>query len=170
MKTLYLLRHAKSSWSDPHLADHDRILNQRGRTAAPLMGRWMVQQRLLPDLVLVSSAVRAQATWNLVRQVWEDALLPIPPATTVAGLYHCDADDFPELLARAAGDAGSLLIIGHNPGFDDWLQHLTGSREHLPTAGLAQIELPVVHWSELTRHTRGQLRGLWRPRDLPETD
>lgn len=162
MKTLLLLRHAKSSWEDPALADHDRPLNKRGRKAAPRMGRLLTETGLRPDRVLCSSARRAQET---LRLVFEAAGIDIP-SDTRRDLYHCDVAEFVAALRGVAEPADCVMIVGHNPGLEDFLVHLTNCREGFPTAALAQIELDLTAWSQFGTGSGGRLVQLWRPREL----
>lgn len=164
MLTLILMRHAKSSWDDPTVADHDRPLNRRGKEAARRMGAWLVEQGLAIDAVLCSTAVRAQETW---RRMAKEFATP-PPMRSVAELYLCEAPSFAPILATTESSVRSLLVIGHNPGLEDWLAVLVGKHEKFPTAAVAVIDVPIKDWSQLTDETRGQLRHLWRPRELPE--
>jgi phosphohistidine phosphatase len=162
MKTLLLLRHAKSSWNEPGLADHDRPLNKRGRKAAPRMARLLREMALRPDLVLCSTAVRAQETARLVLSEWDS-----PPAiTTHEKLYHCEPSGFVELLRTVTEPNHVLMLIGHNPGLEEFLAQLTGQSEHLSTAAVARVDLDLTAWSQFAEVTRGKLIGLWRPREL----
>ena len=163
MKTLLVLRHAKSSWSDSTLDDHDRPLNERGERDAPRMGNLLRQQRLTPDLIISSDAVRAQMTAEAVGEAagygGEIRLEPL--------LYGAAPDDIVVVL-RAAPDpnAKSVMVVGHNPGLEALVGQLTGERQDLPTAALAQIDLPIDRWRDLNETTRGTLVDLWRPKEL----
>jgi phosphohistidine phosphatase len=161
MKTLLLLRHAKSSWNDKALCDHDRPLNQRGQADAPRVGAWLFDAGLVPDLVLSSTAVRAQTTARLVAEsAGYNGEIQLQRE-----LYHADCDDFLEALHGLAGSVNSAMVVGHNPGLEEFLELLTGLHDAVPTAALAHIELPIDDWRNLTRKTRGRLVRLWRPKD-----
>ncbi len=169
MKSLLLLRHAKSSWDDPHMGDHDRPLRRRGISAAKRMGRWMLAESRVPERVLCSSAVRVQETWQLVRRTWEQAGATIPTATTHAELYECPSSQVRHTVADLGGTWQRVLVIGHNPSLPDLLAELTGCSEAFPTAALAQVDLPIDTWSDIRQPVvRGVLVGLWRPRELDE--
>ena len=71
-----------------------------------------------------------------------------------------------EALNQIEDSANRVLIVGHNPGMEELLEHLTGQAEHLPTATLAEVELPIDHWQDLRLNTEGKLRHLWRPKNL----
>lgn len=160
MKTLLLLRHGKSSWSDDSLPDHDRPLKNRGRRAAEGVGCLLAEQELVPELIVTSTAIRARDTALLVAKAadYRGAI------DSLAELYHAEPNTFVEVLSRVSTDSEKILLVGHNPGLEDWLHELVGSRHELPTAALAEIELPIHRWSEITRETRGNLRGVWRPK------
>jgi phosphohistidine phosphatase len=163
MKTLFLLRHAKSSWKDPSLADHDRPLKKRGRKAASRIGRWLRENGLRPDHVLCSTATRARDTLQLVLAEVDRHM----PVSMRAELYHGDVAQMISLLREVAEPAPSVLIVGHNPDLETFLEHLTGRSERLPSAALARIELDLSNWSELIDATRGTLVSVLRPRELP---
>jgi phosphohistidine phosphatase len=162
MKTLLLMRHGKSSWKDAALADHDRPLKMRGRRAASQVGRLLVNERLAPDLILTSTAVRAQDTAVLMAEAanYRGAI------ETVTDLYHADHSAFVACVSQAATEFETVLVVGHNPGLEEWLTQLTGARHEFPTAALAHIELSIENWSDLTLTTSGTLRNVWRPREL----
>ena len=162
MKTLLLLRHAKSTWKYPDLADHDRPLNKRGKQAAPRMGQLLKDENLLPDLILSSTAARAQTTARKVAQ----ASGYLGDIHVTRELYEAAPETYLALLKNIADEYERVLMIGHNPGLEMLLEHLTQEAETLPTAALAVVELPIQHWQELTEDTSGKLAHLWRPREL----
>ena len=163
MKTLLVLRHAKSSWNSPALHDHERPLNERGRRDAPRVGELVREYGLTPDIVVSSDAVRAQLTAEAVAE-----------AAGYAGeilldhrLYLASPADILLLLRTVRENAETIMIVGHNPGLEDLVEHLTGEPEGMPTAALAQIRLPIDQWRDLDLSTRGTLLGHWRPSELP---
>lgn len=163
MKTLLLLRHGKSSWSDTSLADHDRPLKKRGHEAAKRMGRLIRELKRVPDHILTSSAERAIATAKVAaKEAKFDREIEVVPA-----LYHADSSAFVAIVSRVPNRFDRVLVVGHNPGMEDWLERLIGRAEVFPTAALAQIELPVESWLDMSVNTRGTLQGLWRPKELP---
>jgi phosphohistidine phosphatase len=161
MRTLWLMRHAKSAWDDPTLADHDRPLNRRGRNAAPRMACILAAQAPLPQFVLCSTAVRTRQTWDLIAPA-----LPTVPVDYRESLYHAATTTLWTELRTISDSIASLLMIGHNPGLEDWLAELTGQRESLPTGALVQLTTTADRWSDLTHGQRCQLINLWRPREL----
>jgi phosphohistidine phosphatase len=168
MKTLTLLRHAKSTWDDPVARDFDRPLNRRGRKAARRIGEEMRRLHLEFDLVLASPAMRVRETLEEVEAGYGRALDPaFDPRVYLAA---------PETLldiVRATGDAAArLLLVGHNPGLESLAMALdggTGLRDEVavkyPTGTLAEIELDAQRWSQIASGT-GRLVRFIRPRDL----
>src|SRR4029453_13055401 len=162
MKTLLVLRHAQSGWNDSALDDHERPLNKRGRRDAPRMGELVRQYGLIPDVVLSSDAVRARLTAETVARAagYAGKILLDPQ------LYMASPADILSLLPTVRENAETVMIVGHNPGLEKLVEQLTGERQDLPTAALAQIGLPIDRWRDLKLSTRGTLVGLWRPEDL----
>lgn len=162
MKTLLILRHAKSSWSDPKLADIDRPLNKRGKRDAPRIGSLLKKNDLVPDLILSSPAVRARKTAEAVAEAagyegeieFEDNFYPGSP------------EDYIEVLQTLPEDLNSVMVVGHNPGLEELLETLTGESAALPTASLAQVNLPIRTWLELDDEPIGALVNLWRVKEL----
>ncbi len=166
MKTLLLLRHAKSSWQYPDLADHDRPLNKRGKQAAPRVGQLLKDENLVPDLILSSTAARAQTTARKVAKACGYS----GEIRVTRELYEADPEAYLTLLQAVADEHERVLVVGHNPDLETVLEHLTGESETLPTAALAVVELPVTHWQELNEETEGKLSQVWRPKELaPQT-
>jgi len=151
MKRLYLLRHAKSSWDDEGLADHDRPLSGRGRRAADAIGRHLRAEGIEPELVLCSSAARTRETLARIGL----------SGVVERDLYGASAD---ELLARVRDvppGVDSVLLIGHNPGIHDLALALTGEpADSYPTGALATIEL--AGWTAAS----GRMIAFVRPREL----
>ena len=162
MKTLLVLRHAKSSWSDPTLDDHERPLNKRGRRDGPRMGKLVREYGLMPDVVISSDAVRARLTAKAVVEAarYAGEILLDPQ------LYLASPADIFSLLRTVHEKAETVMIVGHNPGLEELLEQLTGEQQDLPTAALAQIVLPIDQWRDLKVSTRGRLMGHWRPKEL----
>jgi phosphohistidine phosphatase len=162
MKTLLLLRHAKSSWDNPELDDHDRPLNKRGKRDAPRMGQLLVQQNLVPDCIVTSTAKRARKTAKLVADACSYGGQPIETSE----LYHAAPESFVAVLQMLPSQVARPLLIGHNPGIEEFLCRLTGSDEIMATATLAQVELPVAAWDDLSLNCAASLANIWRPREL----
>ena len=162
MKTLLVVRHAKSSWNDPALGDHERPLNKRGRRDAPRIGELVREYGLIPDVVISSDAARARLTAEAVAEAarYAGEILLDPH------LYMACSADILSLLPRVRENAETVMIVGHNPGLEKLIEQLTGEQQDLPTATLVQIRLPIDQWRDLKLSTRGTLVGLWRPEEL----
>jgi phosphohistidine phosphatase len=171
MKTLLLLRHAKSSWDDPSLDDFDRPLNSRGLRAAPAMGAWIRKQGLVPDRVLCSAACRARETWEGVSGVLGET----PEVTVLRSLYLAEPEGILDLVRKVEPGYETLLVVGHNPGFEDLVRALAqrgkprgveGIPDRMPTGALAVFRFDVDDWREVGSGA-GVLEHFVRPRDLP---
>lgn len=162
MKTLLILRHAKSDWGTPDAADHDRPLNGRGKRDAPRMGQLLRDEQLVPDLMISSTAKRARKTARLLAEAsgYEGE---IKLAET---LYLAGPEAYLDVLRQTPEVCQSVMVIGHNPGLEELIEALTGETESLSTAALAQVRLPIAHWSELSEDIEGELVNVWRPREL----
>jgi phosphohistidine phosphatase len=154
MHTIYLLRHAKSSWSDPTLPDQQRPLARRGRRDAKRVAKHLVQLGIVPDLVLCSSAQRTRETLELLRA----ALGATTSVVLEAELYAASADTLLEHLRAVPEEVASLMLIGHNPGLQDLALLLASAGAELerleakfPTAALATLALPNATWSQLSQ-------------------
>ena len=171
MLKLLLLRHAKSAWDDPDIGDHARTLSNRGVLAAPLMGRYMAENGLKPDLVLSSDSVRTRETVDLVLPELGG---PAPKVVYDPELYLASAYGIVDRLRAGADDARCLMIVGHNPGMHALALALagTGCRKGLqnlavkfPTAALAVFEFEGDDWGQVVPG-KGDLKAFIRPRDL----
>jgi phosphohistidine phosphatase len=161
MKTLLLLRHAKSSWDQPELHDHDRPLNKRGKKEAPRVGKYLKDNELVPDLILSSTARRANDTAQTVAE--ESGFSG--QIDLYQDLYLSDIACFLDILRCVPDVANRVLVVGHNPDLEEFLTLLTDATEHLTTAALAQLDLPITSWQELSEATDGRLINLWSPRE-----
>ena len=181
MKTVFLLRHAKSSWDRPGLDDHDRPLNKRGKRQAPEMGKLVYAENLTPDLILSSTAKRACKTAEAVAENcgydgkidYIEEFYPGGPAAYLRVLHS-----LPDGVRR-------VMVVGHNPGLEEFLTELivegdspqvsgtpgwsaAASSASLPTATLAQVDLSIEKWQELTADTRGKLIRILRTSEKGE--
>lgn len=162
---LILTRHAKSSWANPALDDHDRPLNKRGEKAAKTVGAWLVARGYVPEEALVSSARRTRETWKLISKQFD----PRPQAQISDQLYHAE----PEALMTAlrAATADSVMIIAHNPGIAFFAQGLVAQLpgdarfERFPTAATAVIDIEAPDW-EAVAWNSGTVTDLVFARDL----
>ena len=167
MKRLYLLRHAKSSWDDPTLADHDRALAPRGRRATKVIAKHLARQGISPELVLCSPSTRTRQTLKrLAPGLRQNADVRIEPE-----LYASSAAELLEVLHEVPDEVESVMLIGHNPGIQDLALSLAGAgseiprfRSKFPTAGLATLELNGT-WRELAPES-AELVSLVTPKEL----
>ena len=162
LKTLLLMRHAKSDWDDRSLADHDRPLAPRGERDAPRMGQLIQAEGLIPDVILCSTAARTRQTAAGLFTVWGD----FADIKYQRELYHGDLLDYREALQSLPASVQRAMLIGHNPTSEYLVQALTSQNERMPTAALAYIELGIDSWADLSDDGSGILRKLWRPRAL----
>jgi phosphohistidine phosphatase len=151
MRRLMLLRHGKSDWPNG-VQDLDRPLADRGRQAVPRVAAHMAQEQLLPDLALVSPARRARETWDLVAPRLGDV-----PMRSEPRIYEAPAERILSVLREVGPEARSVLLVGHNPGFEDLAKLLIGHGDRYafarigrkyPTAGLAVLDFAVEDWRE----------------------
>jgi len=156
-----LLRHAKSSWKDTSVKDFDRPLNQRGLKAAPAIGRLMRKRKLQPELVLSSPAERARQTTQLVL---EAAGLKTEVRYDER-IYEASAARLFEIVSQIDEEAGMVMMVGHNPGFEELLEALTGEARGLSTAALACIELDSEKWSKV-KAGENRLAWLVKPKEV----
>jgi phosphohistidine phosphatase len=162
-KLLLLLRHAKSSWADPSISDHDRPLNGRGRDAATLVGRHLRREGPRPELVLCSSATRTRRTLELLE------LRPPPVILVEDQIYAASAVDLLGRVREVPDRYATVLLVGHNPGVEDLARMLDrrglAQVEKFPTGGLAVLAFAAGAWHQL-RPRGGQLVSFLTPRQL----
>lgn len=164
MKTLLLMRHAKSSWKDDGLADHERPLKKRGRKDAKRIAKVIKKNDLTPDVILASSAIRAKETAEIVAKELDFN----GQIVFLDELYMGEPQNFIEALKSSANDADIVLIVAHNPGLEAYLQIIDGEIEAVPTAGLGYLVLVLDEWKNVSLETMGDLIGFWRPKELKE--
>ena len=164
MKTLLLMRHAKSSRDDPSLSDHDRPLNERGKSDAPRMGRLLRNEGLTPDLIISSSATRALATAGAVGEACH---YTDPSGVRVAPeLYPGDSPNYVRIQREVPEEIHRVLVVGRNPAIETFLSGLVHEDEILPTAAVAVVQLPIERWEKLTVKAHGVLKIVWKPREI----
>ena len=160
MKTLYILRHAKSSWDDRSLSDFDRPLNARGLRAAPFIGSLMKEHGLIPDVIVSSPAMRAKQTAELVRE----AAGFEPEVTFSERIYEATVGTLVSIISDIDNTNVSALIVGHNPGSEGLVCYLTGEIAPMPTAALAVIGLKIDEWDDISAGC-GTMTRVFRPRE-----
>ena len=160
MKTLILMRHAKSSWKDHNLEDIDRPLKKRGKKDAQNIGKLIAEKELVPQIIYCSPAKRAQRTAEVIL----DELKQDIPLDTVDVLYMAEVPVFYQLIKSIPDELERVMIIGHNPGLESLVQLLSGQIESLSTGALANVSLPIKNWKELDAETKGELVDLFKPK------
>jgi len=153
-RRIVVIRHAKSSWANPLQSDYDRPLNDRGLHDAPIMGGRLKEKGIIPDLIVASSAKRAAQTARLIAAAigydvakieWQEKL------------YHCIASIFVEVILTLDDSIKTVFIVAHNPGVSEFANESSarGIRiDHLPTCGMAGIELEAEHWYDYNNAER----------------
>lgn len=166
MLRLWLLRHAKSAWDDPELDDFARPLSPRGKKACRALARHMAERGLQPDLVLCSPATRTRQTWERLEKRLNFARPPRRPGEALArfepALYLAESPTLLALVRAAPAAVRELMLIGHNPGLEDFAASLTGSsagdalerlRDKYPTGGLAELTFTAKSWGQIQPKT-----------------
>ena len=176
MRRLMLLRHAKTENDAPSGRDLDRRLDNRGRQDAADIGGWIGRHPPVPDLVLVSAAIRTRQTWEIA---WEamKRRVPQPQVEILPELYGADLSQLLQTIhAASAADPQRLMIIGHNPGMHELALALTGGgdaaghkalAENLPTSGLAVFDFAIDDWADVA-FRRGRLVQFLSPKLLKQ--
>ena len=144
MKTLTLVRHAKSSWDDSSLSDRDRGLNARGKRDAPVMGERIAAAGVRPSMIITSPAVRA---WTTAKIIAQEIGYPIEFLQRENDLYLASLDTLLDVVVAQENEFNNLMIVGHNPGLTDFANFLSpGLTSNLPTAGVVSVSLNVEDW------------------------
>ena len=162
MKSILILRHAKSSWKHPELSDHNRPLNKRGKRDAPLMGELLKNEHLIPEFIISSNAKRAHSTAKIVAKTsgYKGKIV------LNQSLYAAQPTAHIDVLRDLSNEYARVLIIGHNPGLEELVSMLTGESHSLSTCSLVHIQLRINKWTEMDNKTKGKLSGIWYPRDF----
>lgn len=144
MKTLLLMRHAKATQDRP-VADHDRPLTHRGHDDAEFIGRWLVRQRLQPDRIICSTALRAYETAMEVATACKYR----QPIETLPSLYLAPPAAYLAVLRALPDNPSTVLLVGHNPGITELVCQLSGEDQEMRTSALAHFTWSIQNWSEL---------------------
>lgn len=146
MKTLFLLRHAKSSRDDPALSDKERPLNDRGRRDAPRMGERLAKQDVKPDLILSSPAVRALATAEIIAKKLG---YKVEDIVVHERLYAAAPDDLLEVIHELGDKPKRVMLFGHNPAFAELAHRLSSKITDMPTCAAAEFSFDTKSWSNV---------------------
>lgn len=161
MKQLILVRHAKSSWADMSLRDHDRPLNKRGKRDAPFMAEQLLDKIKSADAIIASSALRAQLTAMQFRLVFEDSLEEF---ITESDLYHASTTDILTVLRSVNDQYNRILLFGHNPGFTEFANLCSQDYiDNVPTCGIVGIDFDVMSWGKVNSQN-GKMKYLYYPK------
>ncbi len=162
MKSLLILRHAKSSWKHPELTDHDRPLNKRGKRDAPRMGKILRSEHLIPEAIISSTAARAHVTAEAVAKAsgYKGKI------ALNRSLYAAGPEAYLKVLHELSDHYKRVLVVGHNPGLEELLEMFTDETQLMPTCTLTHVKFSIDSWIELDYKTKGQLAGIWQSRDL----
>ena len=165
MKTLLLMRHAKSSWKESNIPDHDRPLNRRGKHDAPLMGKLLRDQKMNLDLIISSTALRAETTANLIAK----AIRYKGKIILDKSIYNAEPMDLLTLLSNSSDEYNSILLVGHNPTMEETVQMITNSPElTMTTCAIAHLTLSIDTWTDLKEKQTfsSKLENFWTPKEL----
>lgn len=162
MKNLLIMRHAKSSWKDSNVTDHDRPLKKRGTKDAARMGKLLKDKGLVIDKILSSTAVRAADTAVLVAEKagykkdveYSDSL------------YMAEGNGILDIIQHQPDDIKTLLLIGHNPGMEAFVQMMTKKIDSLSTASIAYFEADIEHWKDFNKDSAIKFKKFWQPDEL----
>lgn len=146
MKTLLIVRHAKSDWGHAGLADHDRPLNERGRRDAPRMGARLAERGAVPEVIRSSTALRARTTAAAFAAAFgDDAFVELDET-----MYATSVEHLLEVITELDDAAGTVMLVGHNPEFSGLVGRLTDEFVELSTCTVAEVRLPVERWADAT--------------------
>jgi phosphohistidine phosphatase len=163
MKTLYLVRHAKSDWSDASLDDFDRPLNKRGRNNAPLMGRVLREKGVNPDLIVSSPALRAITTAQVLAREIGYAQEKI---VTNQQIYEASVKTLTKVISKQSASKETLMLVGHNPGLTAFANHVSDfNADNVPTTGVVCIQFAMDDWKNL-ESTTGKLVFFHYPKEF----
>jgi phosphohistidine phosphatase len=162
MKTLLIMRHAKSSWAEPGQTDIRRPLNKRGRQATVQMAKRLVFHQSLPDKILSSSAQRTLETATLLS---ENQVISMEQCDFQEALYLASAEQIIQHLRSQTTKANTLMVLAHNPGVTDFVNSMSNLQvDNLPTAAVVSLSFEIMDWSELSENKTGKLNWFEFPR------
>lgn len=161
MMNLFLCRHAKSSWSEPGLADKERPLNERGKNDAPLMGNILKNKQEFPDLIISSPAKRALKTAKLIAEKLDYKTKNIE---VNKNLYMAGINEFIDVISHINIDHKNVMLFSHNYGITDFANYISNSDiQNIPTCGIVKISFVIKNWQEI-QNTKGNLQYFIYPK------
>ncbi|MEA4812358.1 MAG: histidine phosphatase family protein [Anaerolineaceae bacterium] len=158
-KTLFLMRHGKSSWKEKGIPDEKRPLKKRGVESATMIGRTLKANEIVPELILSSPAKRAKNTAEIVAK---ESHYPNKPEL-VESFYMGEPSDYIARLQQIPAEVDKVMLIGHNPGLEALLQLIDGHVDAMPTGSLAVVKLDVSSWEAVSMETTGNMIAFWDP-------
>lgn len=161
MMNLFLCRHAKSSWSEPGLADKERPLNERGKNDAPLMGNILKNKQEFPDLIISSPAKRALKTAKIIAEKLDYKTKNIE---VNKNLYMAGINEFIDVISHINKEHKNVMLFSHNYGITDFANYISNSDiQNIPTCGIVKISFVIKNWQEI-QNTKGNLQYFIYPK------
>ena len=163
MKKLYILRHAKSDWSDPSLDDFDRGLKKRGKNDIKLISLWLKTQDIKPDIIISSPAKRAKKTLKVLKTILniKKEIVKFDP-----NIYEANVKYLVDMLSKLDDRENEVLLIGHNPSLNELTEFLSDTIiTNIPTSGIVAIEFDIKSWSEI-KNKKGNIIFFEYPKKL----
>jgi phosphohistidine phosphatase len=162
MKKLLLVRHGKSSWDNPDIADHERPLTTRGKESASTIGKFLKKEDLIPDLIISSTAKRANKTADIIgkKSSYNQKILESE------ALYSGSSEDYTNIIHEIADKNKTVLLVGHNPVIEDVVERITAEKRIMKTCSLAHIDLSIDSWKNFHYRKKYKLVALINVREL----
>ncbi|NOJ29425.1 MAG: phosphohistidine phosphatase [Nitrososphaeraceae archaeon] len=162
MRKLLLLRHGKSSWDDHNLEDHDRPLTERGREDSFVMGKFLKKENLIPDLIISSTAKRANKTANIIAKNsgYDGEILETKT------LYTASSGDYEKIIKDIHDEYKTILLVGHNPVIEEVVERITGIMQIMKTCSLVQINLHIDSWKNFHFDRKYELASLFNVKEI----
>jgi len=167
MKTLYIVRHAKSSWAEADQRDFDRGLNDRGKRDAPRMGKRLSEKDIHPELLLTSPAKRA---WSTAKRIADILKYPKERIQTDLQLYHADEDTLLFTVQKIDNKHNVVMLFGHNPGLTDFVNSIADTEvyiDNVPTCGVVVFNFHIDAWKDI-KWKGGKLQFFDYPKALDD--
>ncbi len=160
MKTLYLMRHAKSSWKQPELSDFDRPLNKRGKRDVPFIAKLLRDMGVKPDVIMTSPTMRALSTAKILT---EELKYPREKIVVNDLLYEGGKEELVEVIRATDRTIGKLMMVGHNPALTEVVNYFSPGVENIPTCGIVCLEFNLDSWKQVDQN-RGKLKFFEYPK------
>ncbi len=161
MRTLLLMRHAKSSWKDDALADEERPLNKRGKAAGTRMGEFLAEKKLVPDAVICSTAKRARQTAKRVKKAAGCKVETVKAAS----LYFRGSAAYLQEASQLPARAKIALLVGHNPDIESLVSRISGEHIDIPTATVVHLVGDLSDWADIADGRSLKIEGIYRPKE-----